>query len=423
MRISTAAYFQTGLNSLNRQQSELMHVFQQVSSGKRMITPADDPLAAAQSLTLAQAKSMNSRFAENRQVAVRNLGEEENVLMSLIPQVNGAKTRLLEAANGTLSNADREALATVFEEMRDSIANLANAQDASGQYMFSGSQGTLQPFSKNTDGSYKYVGDRSDRNIQVDQTSQLPRSHHGVDVFLRATPGSLVFFTSGHLANSGTGEIGGVSIADSSKATQVQSIDIAVTAGATPDSPNLIITTKALDENGVLQETEKTVVHEAGTTRLDLGNGLTVALNGTPKAGDSFSLTNSQNQYGNDELNLLNTLNDVVNALRLDVDGNPANKATMQNVLNRAMQHTDLAYDNILTIRASVGARMNEVDALSHVGSMQALHLSSEISRIEDLDYYSASTQLEMRTSALEAAAIAFKKIQSTNLFALNARG
>lgn len=423
MRISTAAYFQTGLNSLNRQQSELMHVFQQVSSGKRMITPADDPLAAAQSLTLAQAKSMNSRFAENRQVAVRNLGEEENVLMSLIPQVNGAKTRLLEAANGTLSNSDREALATVFEEMRDSIANLANAQDASGQYIFSGSQGTVQPFSKAADGSYTYVGDRSDRNIQVDQTRQLSGSDHGVDVFLRATPGSLVFLTSGHLANSGTGEIGGVSIADSSQATQVQSIDIAVAAGVTPDSPSLTITTKTLDENGELQETEKTVVYEAGTTRLDLGNGLTVALNGTPKAGDSFSLTNSQNQYGNDELNLLNTLNDVVNALRLDADGSPANKATMQNVLNRAMQHTDLVYDNILTIRASVGARMNEVDALSHVGSMQALHLSSEISRIEDLDYYSASTQLEMRTSALEAAAIAFKKIQSTNLFALNARG
>ena len=47
MRISTAAYFQTGLNSINRQQSDLMHVFQQVSSGRRMITPADDPLGAA----------------------------------------------------------------------------------------------------------------------------------------------------------------------------------------------------------------------------------------------------------------------------------------------------------------------------------------------------------------------------------------
>ena len=83
----------------------------------------------------------------------------------------------------------------------------------------------------------------------------------------------------------------------------------------------------------------------------------------------------------------------------------------------------DLAYDNILTVRASVGTRMNEVEALSHVGSMQALHLTSEISRIEDLDYYAASTQLQMRTSALEAAAIAFKKIQSTNMFAINARG
>lgn len=423
MRISTAAYFQTGLNSINRQQTELMHVFQQVSSGRRMITPADDPLAAAQSLTLAQAQSMNTRFAENRQVALRNLGEEENVLMSLIPQVNGAKTRLVEAANGTLSDNDREALAVVFAEMRDSIANLANAQDANGQYIFSGSQGTNQPFEKQNDGSYRYQGDQVGRNIQVDQTRQLSGSDHGVDVFLRATPGSLTFLTSANSGNQGTGVMGGVSISNTNDASQVQNIKIAATAMAGSADMSLEISTTTLDANGDPVVNVETKIHPADADVLDLGNGLAVSLKGALQGGDAFELTSASSLNGSDDLNILNTLNDVVNALRLNVDGNAVNKSQMENVLNRAMQHLDLGYDNILTVRASVGTRMNEVEALSHVGGMQALHLSSEISRIEDLNYYSASTQLEMRTSALEAAAIAFKKIQSTNLFAINARG
>ena len=419
MRISTAAYFQTGLNSINRQQSELMHVFQQVSSGRRMITPADDPLGAAQSLTLAQSQSMNTRFGENRQVALRNLGEEENVLMSLIPQVNGAKTRLLEAANGTLSDTDREALATVFEEMRDSIANLANAQDASGQYIFSGSKGATQPFLLNADGSYSYQGDTYDRNIQVDQTRQLSGSDNGQDVFLRPTPGSLVFLTAGADTNTGTGVMGGASISDTQLADRVQHIEIEVTAPG-----QLTVTTQRKDENGLMLPDEvKTLAYDPSMQTLDLGNGLAVSLTGELNVDDSFTLDNANALAGQDSLNILNTLTEVVGALRSKADANPDQKAYMQNVLNRAMQHMDLAYDNILTVRASVGTRMNEVEALSHVGSMQALHLTSEISRIEDLDYYAASTQLQMRTSALEAAAIAFKKIQSTNMFAINARG
>ena len=122
-------------------------------------------------------------------------------------------------------------------------------------------------------------------------------------------------------------------------------------------------------------------------------------------------------------LNVLNTLTDVVNALKTPVDGDLVAKAKMHNVLNGAMQKLDMNYDNILTVRASVGARMNEIEAIDSSGKLQGLHLASEISRLEDLDYYSASTQLELRTSALEAAALAFKKIQSTNLFAINARG
>lgn len=423
MRISSALYFQTGLNSINKQQSKLMHVYQQLGSGNRMLTPADDPLAAAQTLTLGQSQSMNARFAENRHVALRNLGEEENVLMSMIPQVSGAKTRLIEAANGTLSDADRFMLAEVFDEMRNSIANLANAKDASGQYIFSGSKGNVAPFQKNelTD-RYEYKGDQTERLVQADQTRQIPSANHGVDVLLRPTPGSALFLTSGDAANTGTGVVGGVAITDPSQATLIDSYEINYTEDAsTPPNGQLeIITTGS---NGTTTTTVPYAPAEKGGATVDLGNGVSLQLSGQPRDGDSFLLENAQSRTGDDELNVLNTLADVVAALKTPVEGDPAAKASMQNVINGAMQRLDMSYENILTVRASVGARMNEIDAIESSGKLQGLHLATEISRLEDLDYYSASTQLELRTSALEAAALAFKKIQSTNLFAINARG
>ncbi|MGP1615695.1 MAG: flagellar hook-associated protein FlgL, partial [Pollutimonas bauzanensis] len=62
-------------------------------------------------------------------------------------------------------------------------------------------------------------------------------------------------------------------------------------------------------------------------------------------------------------------------------------------------------------------SRLNEIDALDANGSVRALNYSSQLSKLEEVDYYTATTQLQLRTSALEAASLAFKKIQSIGLF------
>ena len=304
MRISSAFYFQTGLNSLNRQQGDLVHVFQQLGSGKRMITAADDPLAAAQALRLGQAESMNVRFSENREVAMRALGEEENALMSLIPQVNEVKTRLIEVANGTLSQEDREVIANVLSEMKESIQGLMNARDGNGQYLFSGSQGNKEPFPDPTNPGdpYEYQGDEAARKIQADQTRQIDSADNGKKLF------------------------------------------------------------------------------------------------------------------GEGDDNILNIMQNVITALN-----DETNPDYYQDV-GPAMTAVDKVYENILTVRASVGARMNEIEAIDDSGKMQNLHLKTEISRLEDLDYYSAASQLELRRAGLEAASLAFQKIQATSLFAMNSR-
>lgn len=297
MRISSNLFFQTGLNSINAQQVDLVHLYKQVGSGQRMVTPSDDPLAAAQAINVSQTLAMSERYAANRQVAARNLGMQDNILNSVTLQLQDVKTRLVEAGNGSLSDIDRATLAEVLETAREGLLNLANSTDGNGQYLFSGALGKTAAFSD----TGEYQGSNHARLIQVDQTRQMDSANIGSDIF-------------------GTGEPG--------------------------------------------------------------------------------------------ERSLFQVLDDVSAALRSGVD--------VQDELNAAMRDIDTIYDDVQSVLASGGTRLNEISALDSSGATRIMEYKSQLSQLEDLDYYTAITQLQLRTTALEAAAMAFQKIQNTSLFNMN---
>lgn len=417
MRISSSLLFQTGLNSINAQQSDLMHLFQQIGSGQRMVTPADDPLAAAQSINIRQSQSMNLRYAENRQVAKSNLGTAENTLSSVVDLTVDIKTRLIEAGNGTLSDADRMTLSGVLNHARTTLLGLANATDGNDQYLFSGSKGDIPPFS--VDGSYQ--GDHSQRLIQVDQTRRMAASDTGHDLFIRATPGISTYLTEADGANTGTAVISTASVYDANALVSGYSFEIKFDPA---DETQYTVIVK--DAAGV-QVAYDDAIHgpdnwagphtfSPGTENtIQMPFGVQVKLSGTPAAGDTFTVTPAADQ----DLNIFTTLDKMIQALEEPFDANPAAQAHFQNVLASSIQRIDVNYDNILTVRSSVGARFNELEALDANGTLRNLGYRNDLTRLEDLDYYTATTQLELRKSALEAATLAFRKIQSTSLFAV----
>lgn len=425
MRISSSLLFQTGLNSINAQQSDLMHLFQQIGSGRRMVTPADDPLGASQAINIRQSQTLNARYAENRNVANINLGTEENTLNTVTLLMQDIKTRLVEAGNGTMSDADRKTLATVLKDARTNMLNLANATDGNGQYLFSGSKGATAAFSD----AGEYLGDNAQRLIQVDQTRQMESSDVGSDVFARATPGITTYVTAAgteEAANAGTGIISTASVYDASQINPDYSFQLQFeNADATdPDSPVVYrIVVRDGDGNTVKYDSAEHVFDWEGTHSYDpdgenlikMPFGVQVKMSGAPQADDTFSVESAAST----NMNIFNTLDSVIAALDTPHAANPAAQAHFQNVLASAIQRIDINYDNVLTVRSSIGARMNELEALDANGALRDLAYRQQISSLEDLDYYTATTQLELRKSALEGATLAFRKIQSISLFAI----
>jgi len=521
MRISSSLFFQTGVNAINTQQADLMHLYQQVASGQRMVTPADDPLAAAQSVNIAQAQTLNARFAANREVAGKNLGIEENTLQSATTLLQDIKTRLIEAGNGTLSDADRATLSNVLKNAKQTLLGLANSTDGNGQYLFSGHAGSQPAFVMDASGKVSYNGDAGQRLIQADQTRQIASGDVGSDVFTRAASGSRAYVTSAAASNAGTGLVSKPVITDPHGAHVGHSFDIDFSDdGGTPPVLQYSITVRDVDGN-LVQAPSAPIAYDPTTTRLDLPGGVQVGFSGSPVSGDHFSVapvngrassgyvvgtpsssdlevTNPQvlatpatpldetllgksfvvsydgtgyeaqfldtagnpdgaplaltlDAQGNAEipglgialnlggtpiagdsvqvdpaaapssggLNIFDTLDSVVAALETPITGDEVAQAALLNSMAGAIQRLDENYNQLLTVRSSVGARMNELDAIGANGGLRDLGYRAQLSKLEDLDYYTATAQLQLRQSALEAAAAAFKKIQSTSLFNL----
>jgi flagellar hook-associated protein 3 FlgL len=77
----------------------------------------------------------------------------------------------------------------------------------------------------------------------------------------------------------------------------------------------------------------------------------------------------------------------------------------------------DSALDSVLTVRASVGSSLQELDALDNVGTDRDLQYSKVLSELQDLDYTQAVTQLSMQQVTLEAAQKSFVKTSGLSLF------
>ena len=301
MRISTQLLFESGAARIGDLQSSLLRTQQQIASGRRILTPSDDPVGATRALEITQSQSINTQYGVNRQSAKSTLSEAEGVLSSVTELLQDVRTTTIAAGNGLLGDTERGFMATELNARLDQLLGLANSRDAMGNYLFSGFQTDTPAFVKSATGA-TYQGDAGQRMAQVDATRQMAVT----------TPGSTVFQGGGQ---------------------------------------------------------------------------------------DMFQ-----------------TLNDLITLLQTPVV-TPADKANLAAGLATAKSDIDLALDNVLTVRAAGGSRLQELDSLDYAGEDRNLQYSQVLSELQDLDYTKAVTQLSQQQITLEAAQQSFVKTSSLSLF------
>jgi flagellar hook-associated protein 3 FlgL len=400
--------YQIALGQFSRKEAQQVQLFEQISTGLRVVRPGDDPLAAAQAVRTSQNLELNERFAANRQVAKHNMGETSQMLDATVNTLQDVTTRLVEVGNGIYSETDQRALAKVLKESYDRLLNQANARDGNGVYMFSGHRGDVAPFQTDSDGwvSGAYQGDEGKRLIQVDQTRQMPTAESAMNIFARANPGDRSYAASSAPGNQGTATFSSPAVTSQDGEHVGKTLRIAFEADPAAGGVRYVVT----DANQTVLDSGP---YDAETgLNLSVG-GLSLAIQGQPAEGDCFTLE----PMAQADMDVFSTLRRTIDALESLDKNDPVSVANFQNVVGEAQRKLGSVYDNVLTVQASLGARMNELSALDTVGSARGLSYAKQLDNLVGLNEFAAYSQQIYYQNALEASMLAFQRIQSLGLF------
>jgi flagellar hook-associated protein 3 FlgL len=144
MRIGTAFAQQLAIDSLMEQQGKQREAYDQISSGRRVTKPSDDPVAAAEAERLRSRGVRIETEMRSTAHARQMLAGAESALGGANDVLQSVRETLLEANRPTLSAADRASHAMALRQAREQLLSVANRADGSGGFVFGG-QGSSSP--------------------------------------------------------------------------------------------------------------------------------------------------------------------------------------------------------------------------------------------------------------------------------------
>lgn len=408
MRISTAQTFIRGINVMNERQVKLSHTQEQLASGKRIVTPSDDPSGAARILDIQEATSAFEQFNRNAGRAQSDLGVEESALRSVTNMLQRVRELSLQAINGSLTTKDRQYVASEMEQRLDQLIQTANTKSGN-EFIFAGFKSATQPFNVDPAGNVNYVGDQGKRELQISPSRYVAINDSGFDVFMDVRDGNGTFTTAAAATNTGGGVIdNGSLVAGATYVQDTYTIDFVTNANG-----DLAYTVIGATSGQVVPALPAAIPANApaftsGDT-ITFNNGQ-VTIEGTPVAGDSFTVAPASNK------DIFGQIRDLIAAINGPSE-TTGDYAVMASTANSSIGGIDNALDNIDRVIASVGGRINAMNDEVAANETAMVELKTTRSRIEDLDYAEAIGDFQLDLAGLQAAQQAFAKIQNLSLF------
>jgi flagellar hook-associated protein 3 FlgL len=404
MRISTNQIYTQNLRSISANQSALSETQDQLSTGKKLTKPSDDPVGAAKLIRITEELDKITQYNRNTNLLKSSLEQQETVLSSIKDSANRARVLSVQAGNGIMTQDDKNAIASEMKQIRNEIFDLMNSQNSGGEYIFAGYQSQTQAFSynyANPGNKFSFNGDTGTNIIRVSDSVTLKTSSSGQDIFQN------VYARKNFSV-------------DSTSMNNVAQLEV-------KDHTAFERFHQSMYEPGNIanNQLEFTMINasELQVTQLGTGDILDVV---SFASGDKFQYQGMEIEMDANvgqstiialdppqKKNIAETLNDFIEALESDT----ISAGEFSKRLSDAIVGIDNAMDKISIESSSIGGRLNIAD------SIYASNLDMEVANkkaqatIEDLDYAEATTRFAKQETALEAALATFPKVSSLSLF------
>jgi len=394
-RMSTSMMFNQSVSTMLSGQVRLSHLNQQLSTGQRLITAKDDPVAAGAAVELQRTLAALQQYEKNANLAQSRLNMQENVLEQAGHLIGRVKELMIKATDGILALEDRQAIAGELSKIRESLIGLANASDGNQRHLFAGTADASAPF-VNEDGRIVYRGDQVQRRIDIAPNTSVMDTLPGSEVFMRIRTGDGIVDARAHPRNTGTGLL----------------LDFSRTGNANDFDGGQYRVQFDQEQRYRVLDVHGNVIAEGQHAS---GEDITFAavrlrIDGHPAAGDSFEIGPATSK------DVFSSLDEVINALNTPAVS-AADTAALNNLLHAGLRNLGYTSEHFIRMRTACGAQLAQMDTAADWRAANQVNLKTDISAIEGLDYLAAIGQYEMERIVLQAAHSVFLKMQGMSLF------
>ena len=422
MQISSKLFNQQQVNQFSEINSELQSLQGKISSGKNILVASDDPVRSVELSGMKVVKEQIDQYIKNVNTSDSRMKNIDVNLENLTSLMVRANELMIQASSDVLGASDREAIAIEMDQLKEQAFGLANQQDASGVFLFSGYKSKIQPFVKDISGKINYKGDRGVTSLAVSESMVVETNLDGGSLFQNIKVGSnkpiSMFTLFENMSNSIRTAAQAVYALEAPTSAEIEitnnnygnwSFDITGNDGTASISSELIgddpidIITKinAADIGITASFSEnagkiKLVSNQEGLIKIE--NLEIEGIENAQKSPTSFITLNATDSAGS-----------TIGRSQTLYDANQLTSSQLNNISETQV--------HIANFRGKVGARLNLLERQNETLNERDLAIQKDMSKIGDADLAKLVTEMQSMMTSLQASQQAFVKISNLNLF------
>ena len=201
IRVTDGAIKYSTLRGLEENNSKLQALNEQMSTGRQITKPSDDPSGTVRALQLRADLKRNTQYAASAGDALGWMSTADSTYTQLVTISQKARTLTVQALNSGASTGDsNSAIGDEIDAIRSQMVSLANTT-YNGRPIFGGTTTSTTAYTDNGDGTVSYNGDSGTVMRQVGDTTTVQINQNGPDVFGDNTAGTSVFDVLQNISN------------------------------------------------------------------------------------------------------------------------------------------------------------------------------------------------------------------------------
>lgn len=356
MRIASSQWFRQSMSSLLEQQAAAAKTQQQLASGKRLLKPSDDPVAATRAVDVTRAVEKLAQYERNGVQSENRLRLQETAVGGSLDVLQRVRELSVQANNGTQSNDTRGAIAAEVEQLRDALLQQVNMKDGTGKYLFGGFGEDKPPYMSFAGKAFPVLENAAGLRVPglLDSSGQLvPATLVAGEVVVDAS------LNPGDFTPSANGQ---------------RQVDIGPSATLADVDPALSVYQQG-----------------TGSGRRDVLADVQALAEGLRKP--------------------------IVSDSTFPVPTGSLTQTQFASLMSDGLSRLDSHIGHLSDVRTGIGTRLNQLDVQTNIRAESSLQLQTTLSSLQDVDYADAIARLNQQLTGIQAAQQVFTKVQGLSLF------